>query len=159
MVCHSEIVNVYDSIDNTIERSKIHGTGSWEHDRAGYYNQLIMSVSQLKLNLVEGSMAFRFSAEAARDLQAAIAQLMESLKASTAKAAVGSAGKGLPQKPMEYQYTGDVFLEIFCNPNIWPSPFAAKVLVTLRDDRIRVTTEAELSRLIEDVNLFLEEVA
>lgn len=158
MVCHSEIVNVYDSIDNTITRSKSSVTGTWEHDRAGYYNQLIMSVSQLKLNLVEGSMAFRFSPIAARELQGVLAQLMESLKASTAKAAVGSAGKGVPQKPMEYQYTGDVFLEIFCNPNIWPSPFAAKVLVTLRDDRIRITTEAELTRLIEDVNLYLEEV-
>jgi hypothetical protein len=159
MVSPLEIVKVYDSIDNTIAISKISVTGSWEHGRAGYYNQLIMSVSQLKLNLVEGSMAFRFSAEAARELKTALVQLMESLKASTAKAAVGSAGKGTPQKPMEYQYTGDVFLEIFCNPNIWPSPFAAKVLVTLRDDRIRVTTEAELSRLIEDVNLYLEEVA
>ncbi|MGB3241032.1 MAG: hypothetical protein WBB29_22295 [Geitlerinemataceae cyanobacterium] len=117
-----------------------------------------MSVSQLKLNLVEGSMAFRFSAQAAGELKAAISQLMESFKASTAKAAVGSPGRGVPQKPMEYQYTGDVFLEVFCNPNIWPSPFAAKVLVTLRDDRIRVTTEAELARLIEDVNLYLEEV-
>lgn len=118
-----------------------------------------MSVSQLKLNLVEGSMAFQFSSAAAGELKAALAELMDRLKASAAKAAAGSAGKGTPQKPMEYQYTGDVFLEIFCNPNIWPSPFAAKVLVTLRDDRIRVTTEAELTQLIEDVNLFLEEVA
>ncbi len=59
---------------------------------------------------------------------------------------------------MEYQYTGEVFLEIFCNPNIWSSPFVAKVLVTLRDDRIRLTTEAQLSRLIEDVNQYLEQV-
>lgn len=159
MVCQREMANVDDLIDNTIARSKSSVTGSWEHDRAGYYNRLIMSVSQLKLNLVEGSMAFRFSAEAARELKVALAELMDRLKASTAKAAAGSAGKGTPQKPMEYQYTGDVFLEIFCNPNIWPSPFAAKVLVTLRDDRIRVTTEAELTRLFEDVNLFLEEVA
>ena len=58
---------------------------------------------------------------------------------------------------MEYQYTGDVFLEIFCNPNIWPSPFAAKVLITLRDDRIRLTTEAELTRLIEDLTEYLSQ--
>ncbi len=57
---------------------------------------------------------------------------------------------------MEYQHTGQVFLEIFCNPNIWPSPFAAKVLVTLRDEQIRLTTEAELTRLIEDVNQYLD---
>ena len=48
-----------------------------------------------------------------------------------------------------------MFLEVFCNPNIWPSPFAAKVLITLRDDRIRVTTEAELSQLHEDISAYL----
>ncbi|MEY3329452.1 MAG: hypothetical protein RLZZ115_2335, partial [Cyanobacteriota bacterium] len=56
------------------------------------------------------------------------------------------------------QYTGDVFLEIFCNPNIWPSPFAAKVLITIRDERIKLTTEAELTRIIDDVNQYLDQV-
>ena len=42
-------------------------------------------------------------------------------------------------------------------PNIWPSPFAAKALVTLRDERIRVTTEAELSQLFEDVSAYLSQ--
>jgi len=96
-----------------------------------------------------------FTPQAARDLQAALAQLMGSLKATAAKTA--PAGRPIPQKPTEYQYTGDVFLEIFCNPNIWASPFAAKVLVTVRDDRIRLTTEAALSRLVEDVNQYLEQ--
>jgi hypothetical protein len=59
---------------------------------------------------------------------------------------------------MEYQYTGDVFLEVFCNPNIWPSPFAAKLLITLRDERIRITTEAELTRVYDDINQYLEQV-
>jgi hypothetical protein len=115
-----------------------------------------MAPSQLTLNLVEGSVSFRFTADAARDLQKAIAQLMQSLKAATQAASGG--GKPSPQKPMEYQLAGDVFLEIFCNPNIWPSPFAAKVLITLRDERIRLTTEAELTRVIEDVNQYLEQV-
>ncbi|MBW4522216.1 MAG: hypothetical protein KME16_21370 [Scytolyngbya sp. HA4215-MV1] len=115
-------------------------------------------MSRITLNLVEGSVVFSFTPEAARKLQAAIAVLMESLKATAAKATPGSgAGKPSPKQPMEYQYTGDVFLEIFCNPNIWVSPFAAKVLITLRDDRIRLTTEAELSRLIEDLNQYLEQ--
>ncbi|HEY9648926.1 MAG TPA: hypothetical protein V6C88_21280 [Chroococcidiopsis sp.] len=114
-----------------------------------------MSPSQLKLNLVEGSVTLSFTPQAARDLKTAIAQLMESLKAIAAHSSSG--GKPSPQKPMEYQYTGDVFLEIFCNPNIWPSPFAAKVLLTLRDDRIRLTTEAELTRIIEDVNDYLQQ--
>lgn len=115
-----------------------------------------MSSSQLTLNLVEGSVSFRFTAEAAKELQKAIAQLMQNLKAATQSASGGS--KPRPQKPMEYRFSGDIFLEIFCNPNIWPSPFAAKVLITLRDDRIRLTTEAELTRVIEDVSQYLEQV-
>jgi hypothetical protein len=113
--------------------------------------------SQITLNLVEGSVRFSFSAEAAQGLQTALKDLMVGLKAVAARASSG--GSRTPEKSMEYQHTGDVFLEIFCNPNIWPSPFAAKVLITLRDDRIRLTTEAELPRLIEDLNTYLEEVA
>jgi len=59
---------------------------------------------------------------------------------------------------MEYRYAGDVFLEVFCNPNIWATPFAAKVLITVRDDRLRVTTEAELSRLRDDLAQYIEQV-
>lgn len=116
-----------------------------------------MSASRFTINLVEGSVAISFTPQAAKDLQSALSGLMESLKAIAAK--TSPAGRATPQKPMEYQYTGDVFLEIFCNPNIWPTPFTAKVLITLRDDRIRLTTEAELSRLVEDVNQYLEQAS
>ena len=81
---------------------------------------------------------------------------MQSLKVATVKTTPGS--KASPQQPLEYRHTGDVFLEIFCNPNIWPSPFAAKVLITLRDASIRLTTEAELTRLIEDLNQYLDQI-
>jgi len=112
-------------------------------------------MSRFTINLLEGSAAISFTPQAAEELQMALSQLMDRLKATAVKTAPGS--RGTPQKPMEYQYTGDVFLEIFCNPNIWPTPFAAKVLITVRDDRIRLTTEAELSRLIEDINQYLEQ--
>ena len=115
-----------------------------------------MLPNQLTLNLVEGSVSFSFSPEAAKDLQAAIAQLMECIKTASAKATPGV--KAIPQPAMEYQHTGDIFLEIFCNPNIWPSPFAAKVLIILRDASIRLTTEAELTRVIEDINQYLDRV-
>jgi hypothetical protein len=118
------------------------------------YRSVYMPPSPLRLNLAEGSVSFNFSPEAARDLQTAIATLMESLKASAQGTSSGNKPK--PQKPMEYRHTGDVFLEVFCNPNIWPTPFAAKVLITLRDDRIRLNTEAELTRIIEDINQYLE---
>lgn len=112
-----------------------------------------MSSAQLRLNLIEGSVTFSFTLEAAQTFKAEIATLMQSLKAVANKI---PGEKVQPQSSMEYQYTGDIFLECFCNPNIWPSPFAAKVLITVRDDRIRLTTEAELTRTIEDLNEFIE---
>ncbi len=116
-----------------------------------------MGKSPLTLNLVQGSVSFGFTPEAARNLQAEIAQLVKILKVNA------SGNQKLGEKPspkanLEYRYTGDVFFEVFCNPNIYPSPFAAKVLLTLRDDRIRLSTEAELPRMIEDLNLYLEQV-
>ncbi|QLE54338.1 hypothetical protein [Nostoc sp. TCL26-01] len=116
-----------------------------------------MSSTPLRLNLIEGSVSFNFSPQAAQELKAAIDQLMERLKAVSAKPAAGGS-KASPQPPLEYRYTGEVFLEIFCNPNIWPTPFAAKVLLTVRDVSIRLTTEAELTRVIEDINQYLEQV-
>jgi hypothetical protein len=117
-----------------------------------------MSVVPLTLNLTEGSVKFNFTPAAARELQGAIATLNERLKLNAAKVVPGAApSKATPQPPVEYQHTGDVFLEIFCNPNIWSSPFAAKVLITVRDERIRLTTEADLSRIIEDLNQYLEQ--
>ncbi|NER19248.1 MAG: hypothetical protein F6J86_03150 [Symploca sp. SIO1B1] len=113
------------------------------------------STTPLKLNLADGSVSFSFTASAAGDLKNAITEFMQSLKAATQ--ASGSGGKPSLQKPMEYQFSGEVFLEVFCNPNIYASPFAAKVLITLRDDRIRLSTEAELTRLIDDLNEYLEQ--
>jgi hypothetical protein len=106
------------------------------------------------INLLQGSVSIGFTPEAARSLKQAIATLMDSLKAI---ATPTSGSKPKPQKSMEYQYTGDVFLEVFCNPNIYPTPFAAKVLLTIRDERIRLTTEADLTRLIEDIELYLSQ--
>ena len=113
-------------------------------------------MSQFTLNLLQGAVIFNFSQESAKELQSEISTLMQSLKAIANKdPAAGS--RPSPQKSMEYQHTGDIFLEIFCNPNIYPSPFAAKILITLRDEHIRLTTEAELTQLIEDINIFLEQ--
>lgn len=112
--------------------------------------------TQLTLNLTDGSVSFPFSPDAARELQATLTTLLQGLKAKVAQS--GSAAKAVAAPPMEYQYAGDVNLEIFCNPNIWASPFAAKALITLKSDRIQVSTEAELSRIVEDINQYLEQV-
>ncbi|MEB3267136.1 MAG: hypothetical protein VKJ09_01220 [Leptolyngbya sp.] len=112
--------------------------------------------SQITLNLVEGSVRFSFSPEAAQGLKQALADLTQRLKAIASRAAQGGTASRTPEPSLEYQHTGEVFLEVFCNPNIWPSPFAAKLLVTVRDDRIRLTTEAELTRILEDLGQYLE---
>jgi hypothetical protein len=115
---------------------------------------------KLKINLQDGNISIPFTPEAARQLKASINELMQSLKLLAAKANQSeSSGKPQPQPPMEYQHTGEVFLEVFCNPNIWATPFAAKVLISIRGDRIRISTEAELSRLVEDVNEYIEAIS
>ncbi len=108
----------------------------------------------MRVNLVEGSVSFCFSPEAAKTLRQEIQALMERMRAIAHAKASGTPLP--PQATMEYQHVGEVFLEVFCNPNIWPNPYAAKVLLTVRDDRIRLTTEAELKHLVEDLNQFLE---
>ena len=106
-------------------------------------------MSQLTLNLETGSVSFDLPSEAVRELKGTLDEMMVRLKA-VVKAGTGK-GRS-PQKSVEYRYRDDLFLELFCNPNIWPSPFAAKVLVTLKDERLRLSTEAELSQVFEDVN-------
>jgi hypothetical protein len=113
----------------------------------------VLIMSQLTINLIQGAITFNFTSEAAENLKAEIAILMNSLKTIANHAG----GRPAPQKTMEYSYAGDIFLEVFCNPNIYPSPFAAKVLLTVRDDRLKITTEAELTRLIEDLSNYLEQ--
>lgn len=119
-----------------------------------------MTTYPLTLNLVEGSVNFAFTVDAGRELQQALTVLNQSLKANAAQALSGqSAGKPTPHASMDYSHNGPVRIEIFCNPNIWPSPYAAKVLITVRDEHIRLTTEAELSRLTEDLTQYLDQHA
>jgi hypothetical protein len=110
-------------------------------------------MANLTLNLIQGSVSFSFSPEAAQGLQREIEPLLQSLKATAQAAQL----KERPQKqnPLEYRYTGEILLEIFCNPNLYASPFAAKVLLTLRDERIRLVTEMELTQLLADLEAYL----
>lgn len=110
-------------------------------------------MNQLTINLLQGSVSFAFNSLAAENLRTEINQLMNSLKDITLEKKTGQ--KLTPKKSMEYQYTGEVFLEVFCNPNLYANPFSAKLLITLRDDRIRLTSEIELTRLIEDLELYI----
>ncbi len=109
-------------------------------------------MSQLCLNLPNGSVAFDFSLEAATELRTALDRLMVSLKALAAQPLGGKANQ---QPIMEFKQREPIFVEVFCNPNIYPTPFAAKVLLTVKSTQCRLSTEAELSQLLEDVNTYL----
>ncbi len=110
-------------------------------------------MATMRLNLVEGAVSFSFTPQSAQELLKDLRELVHNLK----QAATAKAGSQKPWPSLDYQYTGEVLVEVFCNPNIWPSPFAAKVLITIRDERIRLTTEAELTRMLDDIQLYLDE--
>ncbi len=108
-------------------------------------------MAHLMLNLPNGSVGFDFNLAAAEDLRSHLTALMDQLKV------VASAGgtKVSPQKNLDYHNQGSVFFEIFCNPNLYPSPFAAKVLITIKHPEFRLSTEADFSQIIEDVDQYL----
>lgn len=109
----------------------------------------------ITLNLPDGSIQFSFSAAAAQALKTDLDGLMAHMKtASTA-----GSSRRTPSPSLEHRHSGDVFLEVFCNPNLWASPFAARVLLTLRDDRLRITTETGLSQLYDDLTSYLDQAA
>lgn len=110
-------------------------------------------MAQLNFNLPTGSIRVELTPETAKDIQSALDRLMQSLKIVATQTT--SATRPTPQRAFEYTHNNGIFLEIFCNPNLYPSPFAAKVLLTVRDAQLRLTVETELNQMIEDVNQFI----
>jgi len=106
---------------------------------------------QFALNFATGSASFSLSPEAAQQWHKALQILLERLKVRS------GSSRQQPQEPVEFRYpTEDFSLEMFCNPNIWAGPHAAKVLVTLKTKVLRLSTEVEFSRLQEDLSQYLE---
>ncbi|MGY2753142.1 hypothetical protein ACVW0Q_001471 [Thermostichus sp. MS-CIW-21] len=106
---------------------------------------------QFALNFATGSASFPLSAEGAREWHRALQTLVERLK-------VGASGpQRQPQAPIEFHHAApNLYLEMFCNPNIWPGPHAAKVLVMLKTGALHLSIEVEFSRLQEDLSQYLE---
>jgi hypothetical protein len=103
---------------------------------------------QFALNFATGSASFSLSPEAAQQWHKALQILLERLKIRS---------RQQPQEPVEFHHSAaDFSLEMFCNPNIWAGPHAAKVLVTLKTKVLRLSTEVEFSRLQEDLSQYLE---
>jgi hypothetical protein len=103
---------------------------------------------KLIINLAEGSLSLSLSQTTAQEMLDFLTSFSGKIQAQTTD-----------RKPtMEYRHIGDVFLELFGNPNIYANTFTAKVLVTVRDDKMRLTAEVSLTRLIEDVQQYLEQI-
>jgi hypothetical protein len=113
-------------------------------------------MASFTVNLAQGSVSFRFPPEAAQALQTEIALLNQRLKAIAQQ--VSQKERPNKQAALEYRHAGEVFLEVFCNPNLYASPFTAKILLTLRDDRIRLSTESDLSQLLTDLEDYLAQI-
>lgn len=96
----------------------------------------------LVLNLPTGSLRVAFNPTAAADL----AHQLQIFKHSW---------QHTPPRPeLNFIYDETLYLELFCNPNVWPSPFTAQVLVTVRHPQLQVSTQMGFMQLLEDVALY-----
>ncbi len=109
--------------------------------------------ASLTLNFAGGSANVALPVAAVQRLDAELQMLMDRLRVVTA-----TVGKKTPQPPVEYRFTETLFFEVFCNPNLWPSLFAARVLITLKTEQVRLSVEVELSQLRTDVQQYLQSV-
>jgi hypothetical protein len=113
------------------------------------------TLTKFRLHLSDGSIAFACEPEAAHALDTALTNLLASFKAAVANNT--QTNGALP--PLEFRHNGAVFFEVFCNPNIWPNPFAAKLLITIKDANMHLSTEADLAQLRDDLSSYLEQIA
>jgi HAMP domain-containing protein len=105
----------------------------------------------LTFQTADGSVSVAMDLVQARALQQALDELVQHLK----EVAATSGQKKTPHPATEYLDRGEVYFELFCNPNIWPSPYAAKALVTIKSPILKVSTEVELSRFRDDLQEFM----
>lgn len=103
---------------------------------------------KLIINLTDGSLSISLSQSTTEEILHFLQSFTEKIQKQTTER------KGT----MEYRHIGDIFLELFGNPNIYVNSFTAKVLITVRDDKMRLTTEVGLTRLLEDIQQYLEQI-
>jgi hypothetical protein len=113
------------------------------------------SITQLQLHLPQGAVTFDFSLEAATALQQALDQLMQRLRqVATHSTTPGGGQRPDPQPALEWRHRDPIDIEVFCNPNMYSTPFAAQILLTLKTPSLRISTEMPLSQLSEDIQQY-----
>lgn len=106
-------------------------------------------MSAFTFNFPGGAISVPLPLSAVTRLESELQVLIDRFRTASAQT-----GKKIPQPNMEYCYREGIYLELFCNPNLWPSPFAARVLMTFKADEFRVSAELELSQLREDIQQY-----
>ncbi|CAI5970789.1 unnamed protein product [Closterium sp. NIES-64] len=109
--------------------------------RAVVRSQATAEEAPIAFQIGETSLSIPFSVERAKALDAAISTLLQTFREKE------KATRPQRWTTMEYRHAGDVsngdvFIEVFCNPNAYANAFQAKALITVKDDRMKFTSEA-----------------
>jgi hypothetical protein len=109
--------------------------------------------SPLSIDMADDTrLMFRFSLEAATQLGEQVNELIASFKAIAESA---KEGKRSLQKSLDYRHEENCLtVKIECNPNVFPNAFNAKVYITVDDGVVKVSSQAMLTRLIDNVKAY-----
>lgn len=113
----------------------------------------VTAMVPLSLDMADDTrLSFRFSLDAAVELGNEINELVASFKKITKSA---KEGKRVIENSLEYRYNdGSLKVDVECNPNVYPDPFTAQVYVVVDDGTIKVSSQALLTRLIDNVKAY-----
>ncbi|GAB4214302.1 MAG: hypothetical protein OHK0012_12040 [Synechococcales cyanobacterium] len=106
-----------------------------------------MAYSPLVIHLDQGSLSLPMSPTEAATLDHALQQLMQAIQAAQRTPKVVQAN-------LETRLRGTVDLELFCNPNIWPTVHGARILLTLKAPPIKLSIEVALTQFVADLSEF-----
>eukprot|EP00877_Chromochloris_zofingiensis_P005412 jgi/Chrzof1/14872/Cz09g19030.t1 len=116
--------------------------------------------TQLSLHVGETTITVPFAAEQAQQLTAGFNKLLQTFSDKQ------KAERPKRWEMMEVKFKGDStkgeleYMELFCNPNAYPTAFDAKLLITIRGSGgIQVTTEGRLSAIKSDLDAFLSQAS
>lgn len=99
----------------------------------------------LTLHLPDGTLRVGLADQAASDLLSRLQALHRSWQQAVPP----------PRPQLDVVYADPVRIEFFCNPNLWPHPSAAQVLVTVRHPQVQLSAQMPLPQLLADLEAWL----
>eukprot|EP00850_Spirogloea_muscicola_P002220 SM000008S22309 [mRNA] locus=s8:945909:947579:- [translate_table: standard] len=116
---------------------------------------LVTRSAPISFHIADTTLTLPFSADSARGLDAAIASLLQTFK-DKEKAARPQRWQAMDFRAVTEAEGDSVVLEAFCNPNAYSNAFQAKVLITVEDKLLKLTSEGQLSAIKADVDQYLD---